>query len=113
MIATGETHSVREWVEEVGHNLGMEIVWKGKGLREKGVDRKSGKTIIEIDPIFFRPNEVEFLQGDSSRARRLLQWKPKTAFKALAKLMTEADLAYVQKEVAFGHPVVTQKRYQV
>ncbi len=113
LIATGETHSVREWVEEVGRNLGMEIVWKGKGLREKGVDRKSGKTVIEIDQIFFRPNEVEFLQGDSRKARKLLGWKPKTTFKALAKLMTEADFAYVQKEAAFGHPVVTQKRYQV
>jgi GDPmannose 4,6-dehydratase len=113
LIATGETHSVREWVEEVSRNLGMEIVWKGKGLRETGIDRKSGKTVITVDPIFFRPNEVECLQGDSRKARRLLGWKPRTTFKALAKLMTEHDLRYVEKEAAFGHPVVTQRGFQV
>lgn len=113
LIATGETHSVREWVKEVGKNLGMDIVWKGKGLQEKGIDRKTGKTIIEVDPIHFRPNEVEFLQGDSRKARKILGWKPKTTFAALAKLMTEHDLKYVQKEVAFGHPVVTQRRFKV
>lgn len=113
LIATGETHSVREFVEEVGENLNMEIVWKGKGLSEKGIDRSSGKTVIEIDPIHFRPNEVEFLQGDSSKARRLLSWRPRTTFAALAKLMTEHDVDYAQKEAAFGHPVVTQRKFQV
>src|SRR3989338_4433081 len=66
LIATGETHSVREWVEEVGKHLGMNIEWKGKGLKEKGIDKKTGEIVIEVDPIHFRPNEVEFLQGDSS-----------------------------------------------
>lgn len=113
LIATGETHSVREFVEEVGKLLGMEIIWKGNGLREKGVDRKTGKTIIEIDPIFFRPNEVEFLQGDSSKARRLLRWKPKMTFAGIAKIMTEHDLKYVKEEAELGHPVVTQRRFQV
>ena len=113
LIATGQTRSVREWVEEVGRNLGMDIVWKGKGRAEKGMNRKTGKTVIAIDPIFFRPNEVDLLQGDASKARRMLHWRPKTNFKALAKLMTEYDVRYAQKEVAFGHPVVTQRRFQV
>lgn len=113
LIATGETHSVREFVEEAGKHLGMEIIWKGKGLREKGINRKTGKAVVEVDPIHFRPNEVPFLQGDSSKAREILGWKPKTTFAALAKLMTEHDLKYVQKEVAFGHPVVTQKRFKI
>ncbi len=113
LIATGATHSVREWVEEVGKNLGMDIVWRGKGCAEKGIDRKSGKTVIEIDPIFFRPNEVDLLQGDASKAKRVLHWEPKTDFRALAKLMTVHDLKYVRKEIAFGHPVVTQRRFEV
>lgn len=113
LIATGETHSVREFVEEAGKHLGMEIVWKGKGVAEKGIDRKSRKTVIEIDPIHFRPNEVAFLQGDSAKARKLLGWKPKTTFRALAKLMVEHDLAYVKDEAAQGHPVVTQRRFFV
>ena len=113
LIATGETHSVREFAEEVGRNLNMDIVWKGKGFRERGINRRTGKTVIEIDPIFFRPNEVEFLQGDLSKARRVLGWKPKTTFKALAKLMTEHDLAYVKQEAQRGHPVVTQRRFQI
>jgi len=113
LIATGETHSVREWVEEVGKHLGMSITWKGKGLLEKGIDQKTGKTIIEIDPIHFRPNEVEFLQGDSSKAQKILNWKPKTTFSGLAKLMTEQDLVYVKREATEGHPVVTQQKFQV
>lgn len=113
LIATGETHSVREWVEEVGKHLGMDIVWKGKGLAEKGIDRITGKTVIEIDPIHFRPNEVEFLQGDSSKARKLLGWKPKTTFSDLAKLMAQEDLKYVKREVAEGHPIVTQRKFQI
>ncbi|PIQ69039.1 MAG: GDP-mannose 4,6-dehydratase [Candidatus Taylorbacteria bacterium CG11_big_fil_rev_8_21_14_0_20_46_11] len=113
LIATGETHSVREWVEEVGMHLNMDIKWKGKGLQEKGIDTKTGKIVIEIDPIHFRPNEVDLLLGDSSKTQKLLNWKPKTTFSALAKLMTEADLIYVQKEVAEGHPVVTQRKFQV
>ena len=109
LIATGETHSVREFIEEAGKHLGMDIIWKGKKLQEKGVDRKTGKTVIEIDPIHFRPNEVEFLQGDSSKARTLLKWQPKTTFSGLAKLMTEEDIKYVKAEVAAGHPLVTQR----
>jgi GDPmannose 4,6-dehydratase len=113
LIATGETHSVREFVEVVGKYHGMDIVWQGKGLEEKGIDQKTGKVIVEIDPIYFRPNEVEYLQGDSTKTREILGWKPKTTFEQLAQLMAEADLEYAKRELARGKPVVTQKKFIV
>ena len=92
VIATGNTHSVREFVEVVFALAGMMIRWKGKGLKEKGIDEE-GKVRVVVDPVYFRPNEVLYLRGDASRARNLLGWKPKTTFKELAKIMYEADLA--------------------
>jgi GDPmannose 4,6-dehydratase len=97
VIATGETHSVRELVEEACKTLGIEIEWKGKGIDEVGIDKKTGKTIIEIDPEYFRPTEVDLLIGDGSKAQKELGWKPKTKFKDLVKLMAEADLEIVEK----------------
>jgi GDPmannose 4,6-dehydratase len=91
VIATGESHSIRELVEVASAVLGMDIVWKGKGLKEKGIDRKTGKTIIAIDPGYFRPNEVEHLRGDASKAKQKLGWAPKTTFRELITLMVEAD----------------------
>lgn len=92
VIATGETHSVREFIEEAGRQLGFDIVWKGKGLKEKGIDKKSGKTLIEIDSKYFRPSEVDLLIGDYSKAKRELGWEPKTTFKELVRIMVEADM---------------------
>ena len=92
ILATNETHSVREFAEEAAKHLGFDLVWKGKGINEKGIDKKTGKVIIEIDPKYFRPAEVDVLLGDYSKAKKLLGWKPKTKFKELVKLMTEADL---------------------
>ena len=92
ILATNESHTVREFVEKSGEALGMYIVWKGKGLKEKGIDTKTGKTIIEIDTRYFRPAEVDILQGDYSKAKKKLGWKPKIKFKELVRLMTEADL---------------------
>ncbi|MEK7151435.1 MAG: GDP-mannose 4,6-dehydratase [Patescibacteria group bacterium] len=97
LIATGETHTVREFVEEVGKHLGYKIGWKGKGLNEIGVDVKTGKVLVKIDPDYFRPTEVDMLLGDASKARKLLGWKPKITFASLAKVMTEADYVYVQE----------------
>ena len=91
ILATNESHSVREFVEEAGRHLGMDMVWKGKGLKEKGIDKKTGKTIIEIDSKYFRPTEVDVLQGDYSKAKNKLGWEPKVTFKELVKLMTEED----------------------
>ncbi len=92
VVATNETHSVREFVEESAKVLGMKIVWKGKGVKEKGIDSKTGKTIIEIDPRYFRPAEVDVLLGDYSKIRKALGWKPKIKFKELVREMTEFDL---------------------
>lgn len=98
LIATGETHTVREFVEEVGKHLGYKISWRGKGLNEVGVDRKTSKVLVKVDPQYFRPTEVDMLMGDSSKARKELGWKPKYTFASLAKAMTEADFAYVQEK---------------
>jgi GDPmannose 4,6-dehydratase len=92
VIATNETHTVREFVEEAGKLLGMHIKWKGKGIKEVGIDGRTGKTIIEIDPKYFRPAEVDVLIGDYSKVRRKLGWKPKVKFKELVKMMVESDL---------------------
>lgn len=92
ILATNETHSVREFVEEACKYLGFELEWKGKGEKEKGIDKKTGKTIIEIDPKYFRPAEVDILLGDYSKAKNKLGWEPETKFKELVKLMVEADL---------------------
>jgi nucleoside-diphosphate-sugar epimerase len=80
MISTGETRSVREFVELAFAEIGRGIEWRGKGVEETGVDRKTGKTVIRIDPTYFRPTEVDELIGDASKARQKLGWKPKTRF---------------------------------
>lgn len=92
VIATGETHSVREFVEEACKVLDIDIEWKGKGINEKGINRKTSKTIVEINPEYFRPNEVSYLCGDSRKARKILGWKPKCSFKELVKIMVKSDL---------------------
>ncbi|TAN32666.1 GDP-mannose 4,6-dehydratase [Patescibacteria group bacterium] len=93
VIATGESHSVREFAEEAARYFGMELEWSGSGLAEKGVDKKTGQTIIEIDPRYFRPAEVDFLLGDAAKAKRILGWEPKVRFKDLVKLMCEAEVS--------------------
>ncbi len=92
VLATNETHSVREFAEEVCRVFGMDLVWEGEGLDEKGIDKNTGKVIIEIDPKYFRPAEVDLLQGDYSKAKRELGWEPRVKFKELVKIMAEADL---------------------
>lgn len=92
IIATGETHSVREFVQEAFRQVGINIIWKGQGLRERGIDKKTGKVLITIDPKYFRPNEVDYLCGDFAKARKILGWKPKTNFKQLVKVMLDADI---------------------
>lgn len=98
LLATNETHSVREFVEEAANYFGMDIAWEGKGAAEKGIDRKTGTTIVEIDPRYFRPAEVDVLLGDYSKALKKLGWKPKVTFKELVHLMSEADQNSEQKE---------------
>ena len=97
VIATGETHSVREFAEKTFAELGIEIVWKGKGVDEKGYDSKTNKCIIEIDAKYVRPTEVDIRQGDPSKAKSLLGWAPKTGFDELVKIMVKADYDSLKK----------------
>jgi GDPmannose 4,6-dehydratase len=93
---------VREFVELAFAELGRGIEWRGKGVDETGVDKKSGKTVVRIDPIYFRPTEVDLLIGDSGKARQKLGWQPKTTFAQLVKEMVAGDLAIARREVANG-----------
>jgi GDPmannose 4,6-dehydratase len=97
VIATGETHSVREFVEETCAQLNMEIDWQGEGLNEIGIDKRTGKTIVRVDPKYFRPAEVDELVGDPSKAETKLNWRPRVKFKELVKLMVEADLEIIKR----------------
>jgi len=92
ILATNESHSVREFVEIAAKHFGYEIVWQGSGASEKGIDKKTGKTLIEIDQKYFRPAEVDILQGDYTKAKTKLGWSPTTTFAELIKLMCESDL---------------------
>jgi len=87
VIATGESHTVREFVEQSAKLLGYEIKWSGRGENEKGTDVKSGKVLVEVDPRYFRPSEVDNLRGDYSKAKKELGWEPKIKFDELVKLM--------------------------
>ena len=97
VIATGEQHSVREFVEGTAAELGMQIKWKGKGAEEKGVDAE-GKTVVAIDPRYYRPSEVDTLLGDASKARKQLGWKPRVMFKELVAEMAREDLRDAERE---------------
>jgi GDPmannose 4,6-dehydratase len=96
VLATNETHTVREFVELAFAEVGIQIEWKGSGVEEKGFDRKTGKLLVDINPKYFRPAEVELLWGDSTRAEQELEWKRKVSFPGLVHMMMEADL----KEIA-------------
>ena len=92
VIATGETHSVREFVELVFGEVGIEIEWRGEGVNEVGVDVATGAVLIEIDPRYYRPTEVELLLGDPTKAKEKLGWEAKVGFEELVKMMVEGDL---------------------
>lgn len=91
VLATNETHTVREFIEEAFKVLGEEITWHGEGVDEVGILKSSGKEVVGIDQRYFRPTEVDLLIGDYSKARGKLGWEPKTRFKELVKIMVEAD----------------------
>jgi len=96
VLATGESHSVREFIEEAFKVAGFEIYWEGRGLEEKGRDAKTGKVLVEISPEFYRPAEVDVLLGDYSKAKKILGWEPKMTFKELVRIMVEEDLRRVR-----------------
>ena len=96
VISTGKSYSVKNFVEEAFKYINVRIAWKGKGLKEVGYDKKTGKTHIKVDPVYFRPTDVDELRGDSSKAKRDLNWKPRTDFKTLVGEMMKADLKKIR-----------------
>ena len=111
VLATGQTHSVREFVESTAKHLEFDLQWKGKGIEEKGIDRKTGKTIIKIDPVHFRPSEVDYLLGDSSKARKVLGWKPKVTFEELVEIMVKHDFDFIKREEKGGRKIEVRHRF--
>src|SRR3989338_1430535 len=97
VIATGESHSVREFIESAFSYIGTDIEWNGSGVNEKGKDKKTGKTVIELSKEFFRPAEVDFLIGDFLKANQKFGWMPKTRFNDLVKIMVEGDIKRLGK----------------
>ncbi|MGO9133459.1 MAG: GDP-mannose 4,6-dehydratase [Methylovirgula sp.] len=100
VLATGETHTVREFVEKAFAEIGTEIVWQGKGVEERGSCRKSGRVLVEVDPEYFRPTEVDLLLGDPTKAREKLGWTHKTTFEQLVAEMVASDRVVMKKR---GH----------
>ena len=98
VLATGETHSVREFVELAFSHIGRKIEWRGKGVDETGVDGASGETLVKIDSRYFRPTEVDLLLGDPSKAHRELGWKHKVTFPELVAEMVSSDLKVIANE---------------
>lgn len=97
VIATGEHHSVREFATLAFHYAGIELEWRGEGIDEKGIDKATGKVLVEVDPRFFRPSEVEQLLGDPTKAKTLLGWNPTTtSFDKLVRIMVEHDMKNVK-----------------
>ena len=108
VIATGQQHSVRDLIELAAAQLGMRLRWEGKGIEEKGVDDATDRTVVAVDPRYFRPTEVDTLLGDPSKARRKLGWEPKISFEELVSEMVAADLKEAEKDV-----LVRQKGYRI
>lgn len=111
VLATGETHPVREFVEKAFGHAGIELRWEGEGVNEKGIDTATNKTLVEVDEKYFRPTEVDLLLGDSTKAREELGWKPTYSFDDLVKEMVEADLELFKRDkylLEGGHKVLDQ-----
>ncbi len=96
VLATNETHTVREFVELAFQEVGIEIEWKNSGVDEVGIDKKSGKILVDVNPEYFRPSEVDILLGDPSKAERVLNWKRKIDFKSLVSMMVQSDLGSLE-----------------
>jgi GDPmannose 4,6-dehydratase len=97
VVATGETHTVREFAERAFDHAGMPIFWRGSGLDEAGVCKKTGKTLVKVDPRYFRPAEVDLLLGDPSKAKAVFGWEPAVRFPELVRMMVDADMRMVRK----------------
>ncbi|QNB47095.1 GDP-mannose 4,6-dehydratase [Thermanaerosceptrum fracticalcis] len=99
VIATGETHSVREFVELAFKHVGIDILWEGNGVKERGIDSKSGNVLVQVDPRYFRPTEVDLLLGDYSKAKEKLGWEPEVTFGKLVEIMIKEDLRLAEKDL--------------
>jgi GDPmannose 4,6-dehydratase len=99
VIATGETHAIREFVEEAGAHCGFDLRWEGSGMTEAGIDKKTGRTIVRVNPKFYRPAEVDALIGSPEKAKTTLGWSVKVDFKSLCKMMMLADIERVKKGI--------------
>ena len=95
VIATGETHTVREFVEHAFQHIGIKIAWRSKGVDEVGYDSKTDKTLVTIDPYYFRPTEVDILIGDATKAKEKLNWEARVKFKELVDIMMEYELSKI------------------
>ena len=111
VVATGEAHSVREFVEAACGRLNINLEWQGKGFEETGIDRDSGKVIVRIDPRYFRPSEVEFLLGNPQKANERLGWKPKVSFHELVTMMVDADYRQQERELYLKNGGYEVKNY--
>jgi GDPmannose 4,6-dehydratase len=111
VIATGEQHSVREFVTVAGAELGMRIAWQGKGVDEVGVDTKSGRTVVKVDPRYFRPTEVETLLGDPTKAKAKLGWTPEHTFQDLVREMVASDLEIARRDAVIAREGFKTYRY--
>jgi GDPmannose 4,6-dehydratase len=98
VVATGETWSVRLFAEKVFARLGMPLTWQGEGVLEQGIDRTTGRIVVEIDPRYFRPAEVDLLLGDPTKAQQQLGWQPRVDFDSLVEMMADADLELARRE---------------
>jgi GDPmannose 4,6-dehydratase len=98
VLATGETHSVREFVDKAFAQTGIRTVWAGQGVDERGIDAESGRVLVKVDPRYFRPTEVDLLIGDASKARAKLGWRHRVSFDELVAEMVAADLKTVADE---------------
>jgi len=98
VIATGEQHSVREFVERAGAHLGMQLEWRGAGEAEQGIDKASGKTIVRVDSRYFRPTEVDTLLGDPGKAFKQLGWRAEISFDTLVQEMVAADREHARRD---------------
>jgi GDPmannose 4,6-dehydratase len=98
VIASGQQHSVREFAAAAAARLGMQIEWRGSGVAEEGRDARTGRTVVKVDPRYFRPTEVDTLLGDAAKARRVLDWSPSVGFDALVQEMVDADLELAKRD---------------
>jgi GDPmannose 4,6-dehydratase len=103
VIATGETHTVREFCEVAFEHAGMKLEWRGSGTAEQGVQQANGRTLVQVDPSYFRPTEVDVLLGDPSKAKRQLNWEAKVTFAELARLMVDADIQALAERTEYKY----------